>query len=144
MPSMRLKMFSDAPSKSISLAQNTTANAESITRGISFVILVLATFIGSTTAVTPTIINTLKMLLPTTLPIAISVLPLKEDMRLTMSSGAEVPNATIVKPITRSLTPHYLATAAEPSVRQLAPRRIYAIPPMRNRMSRMISIIVVK
>ena len=67
-----------------------------------------------------------------------------EEVIDTAASGALVPNATIVKPITRSLTPHFFATAAEPSVRQLAPIRINANPPMRNRMSRMISIIVVK
>ena len=72
---------------------------------------------GMTSAVHPTIIRMLNMLEPTTFPIAISELPLTADMTLMTSSGAEVPKATIVRPITRSEIRKRLATAAAPSVR---------------------------
>ena len=41
-----------------------------------------------------------KVLLPTIFPIVISAFPLAAAVRLTAASGAEVPMATIVKPIT--------------------------------------------
>jgi len=47
---------------------------------------------------------TLKMLEPTTFPMGISVLSLKLAKMFTNSYGVEVPNATIVNPITRSDT----------------------------------------
>jgi hypothetical protein len=70
----------------------------------------------------------LKILLPTTLPIAISALPCIEDRRLITNSGADVPNATIVRPITRSDILNRLATDAAPSVSALAPANINARP----------------
>ena len=57
------------------------------------------------------------MLEPTTFPIAISALPLSADIRLTMSSGAEVPKATIVRPTTRGESPIRRAKVEAPSVR---------------------------
>ena len=51
---------------------------------------------------------------------------------LTVSSGAEVPNATIVSPITIGGIRKRLATEAEPSVNPLAPRRMRISPPIRN------------
>jgi hypothetical protein len=68
--------------------------------GISFLSVLRVMTIGANRAVQPTIINVLKILLPTTLPIAMSALPLRAEETLTVSSGAEVPNATIVSPIT--------------------------------------------
>ena len=93
---------------------------------------------GVTIAVQPTIIRVLKILLPTTLPTAISAVPLMADEMLTVSSGAEVPKATIVRPITMVGMWRRLATAAAPSVSMLAPMSISANPPM----SIMLSIIV--
>ena len=61
--------------------------------------------------------STLKMLLPTTFPIAMSELPLRADIRLTMSSGEEVPKATMVSPTTRGDTPKRRASTEAPSVR---------------------------
>ena len=86
--------------------------------------------IGANNAVQPTIINVLKMLLPTTLPMAISALPLRAEDTLTVSSGAEVPNATMVRPITMGGMWKRLATEAAPSVNPLAPRRMRINPPM--------------
>jgi len=61
------------------------------------VIFAIAKGRGVMLAEIPRIKNMLKMLLPTTFPIAISLLPLYAAMRLVASSGSEVPAATIVK-----------------------------------------------
>ena len=57
------------------------------------------------------------MLEPTTLPIAISVFPLMLANRLTINSGEDVPNDTMVSPITMlemlyfwQLLPNHLPT----------------------------------
>ena len=81
-------------------------------------------------AVQPTIIKVLKMLLPITLPIAISALPFKDDTTLTVNSGADVPKATIVSPINKLDMRKRLAIEAEPSVRAFAPTRISTKPPI--------------
>ena len=47
----------------------------------------------------------LKILLPTILPIAIPALPRFAAVTEVTSSGSDVPKATIVKPINRSLIP---------------------------------------
>ena len=60
-------------------------------------------------AVHPTIIKVLKMLLPTTLPMANSALPLRDDRKLITNSGADVPKATMVSPIKLSLQPNFFA-----------------------------------
>ena len=116
-PSERLTTFSAAPSISMSEEQNQSTSEERITSGISFDIVDFPMDMGMTSAVHPTIIRMLNMLEPTTFPIAISELPLTADMTLMTSSGAEVPKATIVRPITRSEIRKRLATAAAPSVR---------------------------
>ena len=100
------------------------------------------TLMGSTTAVQPIIIKALNVLLPTTLPIAISALPFKAESTLITNSGAEVPKATMVRPITRSEIRKRLATAAEPSVRPFAPSNIRAKPPIKRRVSNIIECII--
>ena len=69
--------------------------------GISLLNVPFVTLIGTIAAVQPTIINVLKILLPTTFPIAMSALPFRAETILTVSSGADVPKATIVRPITK-------------------------------------------
>ena len=59
----------------------------------------LSKVIGRIVADTPTTNKILKILLPTILPIAISVLPCLAATEDVTSSGSEVPNATIVSPI---------------------------------------------
>ena len=61
------------------------------------------------------------MLEPTTLPIAISVFPLMLANRLTINSGEDVPNDTMVSPITMLEMLYFLAIAAEPSTNRSAP-----------------------
>ena len=52
-------------------------------------------------AETPNMTPMLKMFEPTMFPIAISPCPLSVAFRLTTSSGALVPNSTMVRPITK-------------------------------------------
>ena len=94
-------MFLLSPSRKQALAKQVNASAESMTKGISLLMVPSPTCMGRTKAVHPIIINTLKILLPTTFPIAISALPWIADSTLITNSGAEVPNATIVSPMTR-------------------------------------------
>ena len=72
----------------------------------------------------------LKMFEPTILPIAISALPANVDAMLTVSSGNDVPTATMVIPITYSLIFNLCAMAAELFVSQVAPRVISVKPIM--------------
>ena len=61
------------------------------------------------------------ILLPKTLPIAISELPLKLARILITSSGAEVPKETIVRPMTKSEILNFLAIDEAPSTSRSAP-----------------------
>ena len=60
---------------------------------------------GVTVEHTPNIQKMLKRLLPTTFPIAMSLLPLRAATTLVANSGSDVPPATNVRPMTASLTP---------------------------------------
>ena len=134
-PSVRLMTLAAPPSSNISLAQTRSIKAESTHSGISLANVPLPMGIGATMAVHPTIIRVLKILLPTTLPIANPALPLKEDNKLITNSGAEVPRATIVRPITRLEMLNRLATDAAPSVSALAPHKISSKPAISNNVS---------
>ena len=123
-PSLLLILLCDAPLIKTSFAQINNTIEASTQRGISLLNVPFVTLIGTIAAVQPTIIKALNILLPTTLPIAISELPFKADTTLTVNSGAEVPNATIVSPITKLEILKRLATEAAPSVKALAPTKI--------------------
>ena len=86
-PSILFRIFSGALSRNTSLAQISKTIEESMQSGISFLSVLRVMTIGANKAVQPTIINVLKMLLPTTLPMAISALPLRAEDTLTVSSG---------------------------------------------------------
>ncbi len=58
---------------------------------------------GQMRATVPTTKSILKILLPTIFPIAIPAFPLRAAETDVTSSGRDVPNATIVSPIKRSL-----------------------------------------
>ena len=109
-------------------------------RGISFFMSSLLTLRGRTNTVHPIIISVLKRLLPTTFPRAMSPLPFIADIALTANSGAEVPNATMVSPITSSETFILFAMEEAPSVRAFAPDRISASPTMNSNISAIITI----
>ena len=111
------------------IGRQTTATA-SIT-GISKLTADDATAIPEepATAAIPCTPRMLKMLLPTTLPIAISCLPLKLARTEVTSSGADVPRATMVRPITSSLRPRERASADEPETSHSAPMARATTPP---------------
>ena len=58
---------------------------------------------------------------PITLLSAIALLPFRAASILTAASGALVPNATIVRPITTEGTLSFLATCEAPSTKKFAP-----------------------
>ena len=134
-PSLLLILLCDAPLIKTSFAQINNTIEASTQRGISLLNVPFVTLIGTIAAVQPTIIKALNILLPTTLPIAISELPFKADTTLTVNSGAEVPNATIVSPITKLEILKRLATEAAPSGKALDPAKISSKPPISNTIS---------
>ena len=79
------------------------------------------TLIGWMTAAIPISNKTLMILLPMTLPMRMSVLPLISDEKETANSGAPVPKATIVRPMRSLLTLKLEATDEAPSTNQSAP-----------------------
>ena len=58
-----------------------------------------------------------------------SRLPRTVDTRVVTSSGADVPIANTVRPMTALLTPRSSATCTAPSTSQSAPMTTRAIPP---------------
>ncbi len=70
----------------------------------------------------------LKVLLPTTLPTAMSRSPRSVATIDVATSGSEVPAATIVRPMTRSETPSARANPVAASTSQSAPRISSASP----------------
>ena len=65
----------------------------------------------------PSVISTLKMFEPNTLPTAMSAFPFIADAKLTTISGVEVPIPTMVIPIMKSERPAFFAIALAPSTR---------------------------
>src|SRR5690606_5958748 len=76
---------------------------------------------GEISAATPRMNRILKILLPTALAIANSACPEKAALTLTANSGALVPNATTVKPITSEGMPKFAAKRAAPLTNKSAP-----------------------
>ena len=70
---------------------------------------------------TPRTTRMLKKFDPTTLATLISFWPARDDVILTAASGADVPMATIVRPITIDGTLNFLAMEAAPSTNKSAP-----------------------
>ena len=71
--------------------------------------------------VTPSTINVLKRFEPNTFPTAISLLPSSEEIALTASSGALVPNDTIVKPTITEGIPNFFEILDAPLTKISAP-----------------------
>jgi hypothetical protein len=78
---------------------------------------------------TPSTPRMLKVLLPMTLPTAMSRSPRSVAMSEVATSGREVPAATMVRPITISLRPRTLAKAHRGITSQLAPSTSSTSPP---------------
>ena len=76
---------------------------------------------GRITAVPPRIKPRLNIFDPITLPILISDCPEKAALMVTANSGADVPKATTVSPITKSDTCSVWAISAAESTSQSAP-----------------------
>ena len=83
---------------------------------------------GSTSAVTPRIPRMLKMLEPTMLPSATSPRPRAAAATDAVSSGSDVPTATIVRPIRLSETCQTCASAIAAVTSQSAPITTSARP----------------
>ena len=79
--------------------------------------------IDRTSATPPKMKPRLNMLEPTTLPTEMSAWPRNAAFTVTANSGAEVPNATMVRPMTSSDIPSRLAKCAAPSTSQTAPHQ---------------------
>ncbi len=97
--------------------------------------------IGRIMAAMPISSNIFIILLPITLPIKISVLPLMSDENDTASSGAPVPKAMIVRPIKSLLTLKFDATDDAPSMSQSAPLIKITKPTISKTICRSISIV---
>ena len=111
--------------------------------GSSLEIVSFWTLMGRMTAAMPMRRRTFKMLLPITLPIKMSVLPLIMDEKETASSGAPVPKAIMVRPIKSLLTLKFEATLDAPSTSQSAPLIRRTKPTMSNVICSAISIFVI-
>ena len=92
-------------------------------------------FIGAITTAIPITAKRLNIFDPTTFPIAISCSPFRAAITEAASSGKEVPRATIVKPIIKSLTPNSTATPTAPqtsilelTINKISPKTSQTIP----------------
>ena len=72
------------------------------------------------------------ILLPTMLPMARPELPLAQEKMLMISSGREVPKATMVKPMIKGESLARMPTLVAPSTSQLAPRISATKPTINN------------
>ena len=82
------------------------------------------------------------MLLPMTLPIKMSVLPVMRELKETASSGAPVPKATMVRPTRSLLTLKLDATEEAPSTSQSAPLMRRTKPTTNSKICNAISIML--
>lgn len=117
-PSVRFKTETEEWSIKTSFAKTKITSAERKHNGISIQIVEDLTTTGKITAEIPRIIRMLIILLPMALPKLKPELSETADSIFTISSGEDVPKATIVKPITRLEMFFLLAIAAAPSTSQ--------------------------
>ena len=137
MASPREKIFASAPAMPTSRNSTTMAVEIRSSSGSSLLIVDFLMRIGRMTAARPIKRRMLMMLLPITLPISMSVLPLTRALIETASSGAPVPKATMVRPISCLETLKCDATDDDPDTNQSAP----LIRKMKPTIRRMICII---
>ncbi len=119
--SAREKVLTMAPERLTSSSKVMSAVEISSSSGNSFETVSFLTRMGLMTAATPISRRTLTILLPITLPMRMSVLPLIIDEKETASSGAPVPKAMMVRPMRSLLTLKLEATLEAPSISQSAP-----------------------
>ena len=101
--------------------------------GSSFEMVFLLILIGLMSAAMPIKSRMFKILLPMTLPRSMSVLPLTMEVIETASSGAPVPKATMVRPMSCLLILKFEATLDAPSTSQSAPLIKMTKPPTRSK-----------
>ena len=99
MPSRRFSVFWVNPGRIASLAMSMTNSDITMTKGMSRRRCSRSMGKGQIAAVTPRIRNTLAILEPMTLPIAMSPLSLSAEDTETNNSGALVPIPTTVRPM---------------------------------------------
>ncbi len=92
-------------------------SAASIANGISFQIMLERAGSARISDETPRIKRILNVLLPTMFPMLKSDAPLSAESKLTINSGALVPNATRVKPTTSDGMPNFFAMEDPPETR---------------------------
>ena len=114
--------------KKLFRASNISNTEAPTAKGMSFFTVERLMVIGATMAAQPTMSIQFIVFDPTTLPTARSGVPFSADTRLTNNSGADVPAATMVRPITISGMFTRRANAAAPSVRKSAPLSTQTIP----------------
>ena len=83
---------------------------------------------GQMSATVPITNRILNILLPTIFPIAMPAFPFLAAETDVTSSGSDVPKATIVSPIKRSLMPHALAIVVAPFTTKLLPATTSTAP----------------
>ena len=141
-PSMRLIILPEIDHRLKPSTHRMISSTDARTvKGMSLVTVVREMLMGATIAVTPTMSSVFIVLLPTTLPTARSGVPFRAEATLTKSSGADVPAATIVSPIT--ISEMFIRRASEdaPSVRRSAPHSTSVMPTMIKTISSIISLI---
>ena len=124
------------------ISRNNTTRAVEMSKrmGSSFLTVFLLTVIGQIRAPTPISSSILMILLPMTLPSSMSVEPEARELIETASSGALVPNATMVRPIRVLETLKLVAIDEAPLTSQSAPLMRMAKPIIRRAICRIISI----
>ena len=98
-----------------------TASVISSMMGMSRLTTMRWHVIGIRTAARPRTSAMLQMFEPNTLPTAIMLLPLRDEITVTTNSGADVPNATTVSPITIAGIPKLRARFEDPFTSHSAP-----------------------
>ncbi len=110
-------IFTDPNQKKLSKARNNKANDAISEKGTSLYIVELLACSGYTIAATPSTSHVFAILDPMTFQSAKSVCPFIAESIFTKSSGALVPKATIVRPITRADIPKRFAILEAHSTR---------------------------
>ena len=131
-PSPRVMRLLLLPEMEASRKRKTSPMDVRRSKGSSLEIVLRLILIGLMRAATPMRSKMLIMLLPRTLPRSISVLPESIEEIETANSGAPVPKATMVRPITCLDTLKLDATLLAPSTSQSAPLIRMAKPKSNN------------
>lgn len=142
-PSARVIVLASAFMRIVSRKRTIRAVEMRRRSGSSFDTVSFLMRIGRISAAMPIRSRILTILLPMTLPRSMSVVPLTRDEIETASSGAPVPKATIVRPMSILLTLKWEATEEEASISQSAPLMRIIKPARSNEICKTMSIDVI-